>query len=165
MDSKDFFEMTNLLEGAILVAYLFNLVNKAKIIDWERLKMKIEHVGLFVEDLERTVEFYQKFFGATASEKYHNPVSTFSSRFLTFQDGARLEVCTREDLNSNKLSGYPLGYMHMAMSLGSKKAVNELSEAIEKAGYQHLSGPRVTGDGYYESVVCDPEGNQIELTI
>lgn len=127
--------------------------------------MKIEHVGLFVEDLERTVAFYSKYFGATASEKYHNSKTTFSSRFLTFTDGARLEVCTREDLNLNKLDGYPLGYMHLAMSLGSKEEVNRVSEMIEADGYTHLSGPRVTGDGYYESVVLDPEGNQIELTI
>ena len=127
--------------------------------------MKIEHVGLFVKNLEKTVEFYQKYFGAVASEKYHNPKTTFSSRFLTFQDGARLEVCTREDLNTEKLSGYPLGYMHLAMSLGSKEKVDEVSSQIEADGYPHLSGPRTTGDGYYESVVLDPEGNQIELTV
>lgn len=127
--------------------------------------MKIEHVGLFVEDLENTVSFYKKYFGATASEKYHNPKTTFSSRFLTFSDGARLEVGTREDLNTEKLTGYPLGYMHLAMSLGSKEAVDKVSAQIEADGYTHLSGPRVTGDGYYESVVLDPEGNQIELTV
>lgn len=127
--------------------------------------MKIEHVGLFVRDLERTVEFYQTFFDATASEKYHNPVTTFSSRFLTFPDGARLEVGTRDDLNRHHERGYPLGYMHIAMSLGSKEQVDNLTKEIAAAGYKHLSGPRTTGDGYYESVVCDPEGNQIELTV
>lgn len=127
--------------------------------------MKIEHVGLFVRDLERTVEFYETFFEAEASEKYHNPVTTFSSRFLTFPDGARLEVCTRKDLNRHHETGYPLGYMHLAFSLGSKSAVDNLTKEISAAGYKHLSGPRVTGDGYYESVVCDPEGNQIELTV
>lgn len=127
--------------------------------------MKIEHVGLFVNDLEKTVSFYEKYFGATASEKYRNVKTTFSSRFLTFEDGARLEVCTRDDLNQDKLGGYPLGYMHMAMSLGSKEKVDEVSARIEADGYTHLSGPRVTGDGYYESVILDPEGNQIELTV
>jgi len=127
--------------------------------------MRIEHVGLFVNDLEKTVEFYETYFEATASEKYHNPVTTFSSRFLSFPDGARLEVGTREDLNKHRTTGYPLGYMHLAFSLGSKEKVDELSEKISAAGYKHLSGPRVTGDGYYESVVCDPEGNQIELTV
>lgn len=127
--------------------------------------MKIEHVGLFVKDLEGTVEFYETFFEAKASEKYLNPVTTFSSKFLTFPDGARLEVCTREDLNKHREDGYPLGYMHLAMSVGSKEKVNELTQKIADAGYKHLSGPRVTGDGYYESVVCDPEGNQIELTV
>ena len=127
--------------------------------------MRIEHVGLFVKDLEKTVKFYETYFEAESSEKYHNPVSTFSSRLLTFPDGARLEVCTREDLNPKKLDGFPLGYMHLAMSLGSKDAVDALSARIEADGYRHLSGPRTTGDGYYESVVCDPEGNQIELTV
>lgn len=127
--------------------------------------MRIEHVGLFVRDLEKTVEFYETFFEAKASEKYHNPVTTFSSRFLTFTDGARLEVGTRDDLNKHHEDGYPLGYMHIAMSLGSKERVNELTKRISDAGFKHLSGPRVTGDGYYESVICDPEGNQIELTI
>lgn len=127
--------------------------------------MKIEHVGLFVKNLEQAVAFYSTYFGTTASEKYHNPKTTFSSRFLTFADGARLEVCTREDLNETKLDGYPLGYMHLAISLGSKEEVNRVSAMIEADGYTHLSGPRVTGDGYYESVVLDPEGNQIELTI
>lgn len=127
--------------------------------------MRIEHVGLFVRDLEKMVEFYETFFEAKASEKYHNPVTTFSSRFLTFPDGARLEVGTRDDLNKHHEDGYPLGYMHIAMSLGSKERVNELTKRISDAGFKHLSGPRVTGDGYYESVICDPEGNQIELTI
>ncbi|WP_195701997.1 VOC family protein [Companilactobacillus futsaii] len=127
--------------------------------------MRIEHVGLFVRDLERTVEFYETYFEARASDKYHNPVTTFSSRFLTFPDGARLEVCTRDDLNRHHEKGNPLGYMHIAIALGSKEKVDQLTERIKKAGYKHLSGPRVTGDGYYESVVCDPEGNQIELTV
>lgn len=84
---------------------------------------------------------------------------------MIFSDGACLEVCTREDLNIEKLTGYPLGYVHLAMSLGSKEAVDQVSVQIEADGYIHLSGPRVTNDGYYESVVLDPEGNQIELTV
>ncbi|APX72760.1 VOC family protein [Companilactobacillus allii] len=127
--------------------------------------MQIEHVGLFVKDLEKTVKFYEKYFDAKSSNKYHNPVSTFSSVFLTFPDGPRLEVGTREDLNTEILDGFPLGYMHIAVSLGSREAVDALSKRIESDGFKHLSGPRVTGDGYYESVVCDPEGNQIELTV
>ncbi|APU71274.1 VOC family protein [Companilactobacillus crustorum] len=127
--------------------------------------MRIEHVGLFVRDINKTVEFYETFFEASASAKYHNPVTTFSSIFLTFPDGARLEIGTRDDLNKHHESGNPLGYMHIAMALGSKEKVDSLTKEISAAGYKHLSGPRVTGDGYYESVVCDPEGNQIELTV
>ncbi|WP_125979890.1 VOC family protein [Loigolactobacillus iwatensis] len=127
--------------------------------------MRIEHVGLFVSKLEQTVSFYEKYFGAMASAKYYNSRTTFTSQFLTFSDGARLEVCTRADLNSSRLTGYPLGYQHLAFALGSRQAVDTLSAKITEAGYQHLSGPRVTGDNYYERVVCDPEGNQIELTV
>ncbi|WP_125588733.1 VOC family protein [Companilactobacillus jidongensis] len=127
--------------------------------------MKIEHVGLFVKDIEKTVKFYETYFDAKSSGKYHNPVSTFSSRFLSFPDGARLEVCNRDDMNPHRTSGFPLGYMHIGFSLGSKEAVDALTARIETDGYRHLSGPRTTGDGYYESVVCDPEGNQIELTV
>jgi len=127
--------------------------------------MKIEHVGLFVRNIEKTVQFYEEFFEAKASEKYHNPVTTFSSRFLTFPDGARLEVCNRENLDKHHSLSKPLGYMHLAFSVGSREKVDELSSKISDAGYKHLSGPRVTGDGYYESVVCDPEGNEIELTV
>lgn len=127
--------------------------------------MRIEHVGLFVADLDKAVEFYQRFFHAEKSVKYHNEKTTFSSYFLTFPDGARLELGTRADLNHQRISGYPLGYMHLAFALGSKQAVDDLTAQIAAAGYEHLSGPRMTGDGYYESVVCDPEGNQIELTV
>lgn len=127
--------------------------------------MKIEHVGLFVTDLEATVEFYEKFFGAQRSAKYHNERTTFSSYFLSFPDGARLEVGTREDLNLERPAGYPVGYMHLAFALGSKQAVDDLTAKLAVAGYEHLSGPRTTGDGYYESVVCDPEENQLELTV
>lgn len=127
--------------------------------------MRIEHVGLFVRDLKKVVEFYEMFFEASASGTYRNPVTTFSSVFLTFPDGARLEVGTREDLNKHHEPGNPLGYVHIAMALGSKEKVDALTEKIAAAGYKHLSGPSVTGDGYYESVVCDPEGNQIELTV
>lgn len=127
--------------------------------------MKIEHVGLFVEGLAQTVAFYETYFAAQASESYHNPKTTFTSRFLTFPDGARLEVCTREDLNPQRVAGYPLGYMHLAFALGSQEAVDALTARLAAAGYRHLSGPRTTGDGYYESVVLDPEGNQLELTV
>lgn len=127
--------------------------------------MEIAHVGIYVKDLDKIVAFYRRYFDVKVSEEYHNDKTTFTSRILSFDSGAKLEVCTREDLNPEKLSGYPLGYMHIAISLGSRDDVDELTERIEEDGYDHLDGPRVTGDGFYESVILDPEGNQIELTV
>lgn len=127
--------------------------------------MQLSHVGIYVQDLDKIVAFYKRYFDVKVSEKYHNEKTTFTSRLLSFDSGAKLEVCTRDDLNQDKLSGYPTGYMHIAISLGSKEDVDELTDQIDEDGYDHLDGPRVTGDGKYESVICDPEGNQIELTV
>lgn len=127
--------------------------------------MEIAHVGIYVQDLDKEVAFFKRYFDVKVSEEYHNPKTTFTSRFLSFDGGAKLEVCTRDDINLDRLSGYPVGYAHLAISLGSKQDVDELTERIEEDGYEHLDGPRTTGDGQYESLVCDPEGNQIELTV
>lgn len=121
--------------------------------------MKIEHVGLFVKDLEGMKSFYEKYFGATSGEKYHNPKTTFQSYFLTFDDGARLEICTKNDL-SNVTENH-FGYAHLAFSVGSKEKVDEFAAKFDSV----KSGPRTTGDGYYECVILDPEGNEIEITI
>ncbi|MDR0297178.1 MAG: VOC family protein [Streptococcaceae bacterium] len=119
--------------------------------------MKIEHIGLMCRDLERMRAFYERWFGATAGAKYENQKTTFQSYFLTFESGSRLEIGTRSDLADVKSE---LGYAHLALSLGSKAEVDRLAAALGA-----VSGPRTTGDGYYEAVVLDPEGNQIELTL
>lgn len=125
--------------------------------------MKIEHVGLFVHDLEAMRQFYEHYFGATAGEKYHNPKTSFQSYFLSFSDGTRLEIATKANLTVS--SKVDFGYLHLAFSVGSQKKVDELTEQFRVAGLTVLSEPRTTGDGYYESVVLDPENNEIELTI
>lgn len=127
--------------------------------------MKIEHLGLYVRDLEGARSFFETYFEAQANNRYRNPNTGFSSYFLSFEGGARLEIMTREsDLHPVDRSGFPLGYHHLAISLGSKEKVDDLTKRLEAVGYSVLSGPRTTGDGYYESLVEAFEGNLIELT-
>lgn len=127
--------------------------------------MKIEHIAIWVKDLEKSRVFYQKYFGAISNEKYHNPVKNFQSYFLSFENGCRLEIMTSPDIkeseNSYEFQRY--GIIHLAFSVGSKEKVNELTETLRKDGYKVAGEPRTTGDGYYESVILDPENNIIEI--
>lgn len=125
--------------------------------------MKIEHIGFWTKDIENMRAFYEKYFGASSNELYHNPKKHFSSYFLTFDDGSRLELMSRPDVN--EAVGEVLGYAHLALSLGSKEQVDEMTDRFKADGFEVLDGPRTTGDGYYESVILDPEGNRIELTV
>ena len=128
--------------------------------------MKIEHVGLYVRDLGAAKEFFETYFEATGGDRYHNQKTGFQSYFLTFVDGARLEIMTREsDLVEGSRESFLTGYHHLSFSLGSQEAVDQLTVRLQADGYPVLSGPRVTGDGYYESCIQGFEGNQIELTI
>eukprot|EP01092_Planopodium_desertum_P012788 TRINITY_DN60642_c0_g1_i1.p1 TRINITY_DN60642_c0_g1~~TRINITY_DN60642_c0_g1_i1.p1 ORF type:complete len:128 (-),score=5.84 TRINITY_DN60642_c0_g1_i1:189-572(-) len=127
--------------------------------------MKIEHLAIWVSDLEAIKSFYVKYFGAIASNLYHNPKKNFKSYFLTFADGdTRIELMQQPD-HYQKGTSTQLGWAHMALSLGSKEAVDEYTERFRSAGITVQSEPRTTGDGYYESVILDPEGNIIELTV
>lgn len=127
--------------------------------------MKIEHIGLWVNDLENMRIFYETYFKATSSELYHNKKTNFQSYFLTFSDGARLEIMQRDDVTKDPSKNEQLGFAHLAISLGSKENVDNLTNLFIVEGYELLSPTRITGDGYYESVVADPEGNRVELTI
>jgi len=129
--------------------------------------MKIEHLALWVTDLEQMKSFYEKYFSAQAGERYHNPTKNFSSYFLSFSDGPRLELMHRPEIPE---SGYAQGseykgLIHFAISVGSKEKVDQLTEELRVAGHTIAGEARRTGDGYYESVVLDPEGNRIEITI
>lgn len=126
--------------------------------------MKIEHVALWVNDIEKMTSFYSFYFKAAPSEKYYNPQKQFSSYFLSFKSGARLEIMNRPGLEiSSDLQAY--GWAHLAISVGSKEEVEILTEKLREDGYTVTGNPRTTGDGYYESTVLDPEGNQIEITV
>lgn len=129
--------------------------------------MKIEHVAIWTDDLERLKDFYINFFGAKANKKYINESKKFSSYFLTFEGDSRLEIMEISDLAKGFKDKYKkyIGLTHLAISVGSKEKVLELTKSIKGAGYDMLGEPRTTGDGYFESVVADPDGNRIEITI
>ena len=126
--------------------------------------MKIEHIAIWAEDLERMKDFYTEFFQMKCSEKYVNAKKGFSSYFLSFGMGARIEIMHRPDiLKPLDTKGLNYGYTHLAISVGSKASVDQLTELIRSKGYVIHGEPRTTGDGYYESVVLDPEGNLVEI--
>ncbi|WP_114749990.1 VOC family protein [Pleomorphovibrio marinus] len=126
--------------------------------------MKIEHVSMWVSDLEKMRKFYEKYFGARSGNKYHNAEKNFSSYFLNFKPGCRLELMHKPDLGANPQEKQPhLGMAHFAISVGSKQLVDDLTALLKKDGFTVASKPRTTGDGYYESVIKDPDGNLIEI--
>lgn len=126
--------------------------------------MRIEHIAMYVNDLEKTRDFFVRYFNAESNEGYHNKKTDFRSYFLSFDDGARLEIMNKPQMNDAEKSLNRTGYIHIAFSLGSKNAVDELTEKMKNDGYSVLSGPRTTGDGYYESCIIGIDGNQIEIT-
>ena len=128
--------------------------------------MRIEHIAIWTTNLERLRTFYESYFGATANQKYVNPRKGFSSYFLTFSSGARLELMQRADIQAIEKGPEEevLGYAHFAMEVGDEAAVNKLTQRFVDDGIPLLDGPRYTGDGYYESVILDPDGNRIEIT-
>ena len=127
--------------------------------------MKIEHIALYVSDLEGARNFFVKYFGAESNEGYHNPKTDFRSYFLNFKDGSRLEIMTKPELTDSGDFLNRFGYAHIAFSTGSKEAVDSLTLRLKEDGYNVISGPRTTGDGYYESCIIGFEGNLIEITV
>ena len=127
--------------------------------------MKIEHIAMYVTDLERAKEFFEKYFGARSNNGYHNPTTDFRSYFLTFDDGARIEIMNKPGMDDVSKSITRTGFIHIAFSVGSNERVDELTAQMKQDGYEVISGPRTTGDGYYESCIIGVEGNQIEITI
>lgn len=126
--------------------------------------MKIEHVAMYVNDLEKARDFFIKYFNASTNDGYHNKTTNFRSYFLTFDDGVRLELMYRPDMQDIEKGIRRTGFVHIAFSVGSKEKVDELTQILKNDGYEILSGPRTTGDGYYESCIVGIEGNQIEIT-
>ncbi len=127
--------------------------------------MKIEHVAIWTKDLEKMRSFYRTFFNVHSNQLYFNPKKEFSSYFLSFESGARIELMYNPDVSKLLGTDHPRsGLAHIAISVGSREKVDLLTEEIRNVGHKILGEPRITGDGYYESVVSDPEGNLIEVT-
>jgi lactoylglutathione lyase len=129
--------------------------------------VRLDHAAVWTTDIERLRDFYVRWFGATAGARYANPRKAFESYFLTFPGGgARLELMAVPDLAPNAASPVPrAGYAHIALAVGSEAAVDALAESLRNAGLTVADGPRRTGDGYYECVVLDPDGNRVEITV
>lgn len=127
--------------------------------------MRIEHVALYVKDLEAAREFFIIYLEGEANDGYYNPKTGFRSYFIRFGDGARLELMNKPDMTDLEKPLARTGYAHLAFSVGSEARVDQLTERLRVAGYPVLSGPRTTGDGYYESCILAFEGNQIEITV
>ena len=127
--------------------------------------MKIEHIALYVNDLEQARDFFVNYLGGHSNDGYHNKITGFRSFFISFDDGARLELMNKPDMVDSEKISNRTGYAHLAFSVGSKEKVDELTGKLQNDGFRIVSGPRTTGDGYYESCVVAIEDNQIEITI
>ena len=127
-------------------------------------QMRIEHVAMYVNDPEAVRDFFVKYLGGHSNDGYHNKTTDFRSYFISFGDSARLEIMSKPGLIDQDKPLNRTGYAHIAFSVGSRDKVDELTERLREDGYEVVSGPRITGDSYYESCVVVIEGNQIELT-
>ena len=127
--------------------------------------IKIDHIAVYVHDLKKAKEFFERYFHAQSNELYHNPKTGLSTYILSFDGHTRLELMTRPEIMDVGTSVVRNGYIHLSFNLGNKQNVDDLTRKMEADGYRILSGPRVTGDGYYESCVEGPEGNLLELTV
>jgi lactoylglutathione lyase len=127
--------------------------------------IKIDHIAVYVHDLEKAKEFFEKYFHAQSNELYYNPNTGLKTYILSFDGHTRLELMTRPEIIDVRTSVFRNGYIHLSFNLGSKQNVDDLTQKMQEDGFRILSGPRVTGDGYYESCVEGSEGNLLELTV
>lgn len=127
--------------------------------------MKINHIALYTNQLEKMKQFYETYFDAKSNEGYYNEKKQFRSCFLTFEENVRMEIMEKPNVEVRDSSKESFGFVHIAFSVGSKDNVEQLTKRLIEDGYSFYSEPRVTGDGYYESCVGDPDGNRIEITI
>ena len=132
---------------------------------WGDRIMRIEHIAMYVNDLDAARDFFVKYLGGISNDGYHNTTTDFRSYFITFDDGARLEIMNKPQMDDMEKILVRTGYVHLAFSVGSREKVDELTARLENDGYEVISGPRTTGDGYYESCIIGIEDNQIELTV
>ncbi|MDE6683519.1 MAG: VOC family protein [Muribaculaceae bacterium] len=126
--------------------------------------MKLHHIAIYVNDLEGAKDFFSKFFNAVPNKLYHNPKTGLRTYFLTFPDGGKVEIMNRPEIQLDSFNPFLRGYIHIAISVGSKELVDSISLKLSDNGYEIISGPRTTGDGYYESCIRAFEDNIIEIT-
>lgn len=126
--------------------------------------MKIEHIAMYVNDLEVARDFFVKYLGGKSNDGYHNKTTDFRSYFISFDDGARLELMNKPGLSDLDKPLNRTRYIHIAFSVGSKEAVDDLTKRLKDDGFEVVSGPRTTGDSYYESCIIGIEDNQVEIT-
>jgi lactoylglutathione lyase len=128
--------------------------------------MKIDHIAIWTTHLEKMKHFYEHYFQGKAGEKYINPRKNFESYFVSFDSGARLELMEKLEIATKLHDDFEnyLGITHFAISTGGKESVDQLTEQLRQDGYTITGEPRTTGDGFYESVVLDPDGNKVEIT-
>jgi len=128
--------------------------------------MRINHVALYCLDLEGMKKFFIRYFNGVSNEMYHNPKTGLKTYILSFEgNDARLELMTRPEVVNEEENIYRQGFIHLSFSVGSKEKVDNLTKVLNDDGYQVLSGPRTTGDGYYESCIVGSEKILIEITV
>lgn len=150
-------------DSDLLILILMQVIMKQ--ITKRGMTMHIEHIAMYVCDLEAARDFFQRYFHARANDGYHNQITGFRSYFLTFDHGARLELMRSPRMEDPEKAPNRTGYAHIAFSVGSREAVDALTARLKDDGYPVASGPRTTGDGYYESCIVAIENNRIEITV
>ena len=128
--------------------------------------MRIDHIAIWTKKLKKMRHFYENYFEGKSGEKYINPRKNFESYFVEFDDGCSIELMEKLEVDTklhDDIENY-LGITHFALSTGSSTKVDELTETLRNEGYKIIGEPRITGDGFYESVVLDPDGNKVEIT-
>ena len=130
--------------------------------DLQNPRLSIEHLALWTEDIERLKQFYERYLGAQAGELYRSKTQPLLSYFLTFGGGARLEIMTSPQLEARQ-TGRRVGLAHFALRVGSREHVDRFVEKLRLEKIEIAGEPRLTGDGYYEAIILDPDGNSIEL--
>jgi len=125
--------------------------------------MRINHIAVYVRDIETARDYYEKYFNGVANTQYHNPKTGLKTYFISFDNGCRIELMAKPGVEANENAEEHTGYTHLAFSVGDKESVDNLTNQLRNDGYRVYSEPRTTGDGYYESCVSDPDGNRIEI--
>ena len=127
--------------------------------------MKIDHIAMYVNNLEAARDFFVRYLDGCPDDGFHNVKTDFRSYFVSFEDGARLEIMNIPVMSDMEKAPNRTGYAHISFSVGSREKVDELTARMKADGYEVMSGPRITGDGYYESCVIGIENNLVEITV